>query len=224
MQTVEPLQPRTGSYRNLPPKIRANCNNLWRSEVGNGYIDANFSSFEGFFMSWITTQIESLRGQFRLERVPADKRVKSNDIRAKGPRLSSDNDSHSQDIKQESAIAEARKLIPGEVLVVYISLLPITDTAANPGDAKIILALIFTALTIISRWIGSQKTGNSAKSKTQFGVVAISTLSFISLVYSMGGQIWWHSPIPDQKIYAQFFAGALGVLGPQIFYKVFKGN
>jgi hypothetical protein len=111
-----------------------------------------------------------------------------------------------------SWINEVRVLIPGDALAAYVALQPIATTAANPENVRIVLALVFLVVTIVLRWIGTAG---------QYGVVLISALAYIALVYATGGQIFWHRPFPDQALYAQIVAVALGLLGPAIWRNVF---
>ena len=84
-----------------------------------------------------------------------------------------------------------------------------------------VLALVFAVVTVVLRLLGTQDpTDPNPGGTTQFGVVAISALSFISLVYATGGQMWWHRPIDDQQLYGQIAAAALGLLGPTVYRRV----
>ena len=117
-----------------------------------------------------------------------------------------------------SWLADSRKLIPGEALAGYISLEAISTNAVHPQNITIVLGLVFLMVTIVLRWIGTQDPEADAPALTaQWGVVLISALSFVFLVYATGGQIWWHAPITDQKLYGQIFAAALGILGPSLY-------
>jgi hypothetical protein len=116
-------------------------------------------------------------------------------------------------------LQQSRKLIPGEALAGYLSLQALANPkiASNPQNIRIILALVFAVVTILLRWLGSQDPNAPKPSKTvEWSVVALSTLSYVCLVYSTGGQIFWHAHVEDQELYAQIFAVALGILGPAI--------
>jgi hypothetical protein len=120
--------------------------------------------------------------------------------------------------KEPSWLEDSRRLIPGEALAGYISLEAISATAVNPLNINIVLGIVFLVVTILLRWIGTQDPEADAPALTaQWGVVLISALSFVFLVYATGGQIWWHQPVVDQKLYGQIFAAALGILGPNLY-------
>ena len=122
---------------------------------------------------------------------------------------------------EASWLADSRKLIPGEALAGYHSLQPLSKLAAHPANIVVVLALVFAVVTTVLRWIGTQDpTDNNAGGTTQWWVVLISLLSFVSLVYATGGQMWWHRPIDDQQLYGQIAAAALGLLGPTLYRRV----
>jgi hypothetical protein len=116
-------------------------------------------------------------------------------------------------------LEQSRKLIPGEALAGYLSLQALANPkiASNPQNIRIVLALVFAVVTVLLRWLGSQDPNAPRPSKTvEWSVVALSTLSYVCLVYCTGGQIFWHARVEDQELYAQIFAVALGILGPAI--------
>lgn len=118
---------------------------------------------------------------------------------------------------EPSWLAYARILIPGEALAGYISLQSLEKLATHPENVQIFLALAFCCVTIVLRWIGTQDPNAADPRKTvDYAVVVISTLSYISLVYATGGQIFWHQPVVDQQLYAQIISCVLGILGPKI--------
>jgi hypothetical protein len=123
---------------------------------------------------------------------------------------------------EPSWLEETRKLIPGEALAGYLSLQPIAKAAAQPQNVKIVLAIVFLIVTFVLRWFGTQDLNSTDPSKTvQIGAVAISVMSYVFLVYSTGGQLFWHHPLPDQQLYAQILAAALGILGPTLARRLF---
>jgi hypothetical protein len=124
---------------------------------------------------------------------------------------------------EPSWLEETRKLIPGEALAGYLSLQPIAKAAAHPQNVKIVLAIVFLVVTVVLRWYGTQDPTSADPSATaQIGAVAISALSYIFLVYSTGGQLFWHRTFSDQQLYAEISTAALGILGPSLFKRLFK--
>jgi hypothetical protein len=125
---------------------------------------------------------------------------------------------------EASWLAEVQKLVPGEALAGYIALQPIASVAENPTNVKIVLALAFLVVTIFLRWVGSQDPGSPNPAQTaELPTVVISALSFICLVYATGGQLFWHQPVPDQSLYGQIGALALGAVGPRLAHMMQRG-
>ena len=116
----------------------------------------------------------------------------------------------------EGWLSQSRKLIPGEALAGYIALQALAETATEPGNVRIVLAIVFLFVTFFLRYVGSQESESGGSKSVQWGVVIISGLSFVFLVYASGGQIVWHEPVADQQLYAQILAFALGIVGPYI--------
>jgi hypothetical protein len=159
--------------------------------------------------------IENLRGSYRLTPVK-----RSPPERAGGFRPSGVTDQGTK-ADEPSWLSDSRKLIPGEALAGFLSLQPISKLAQKPGNVSVVLALAFLLVTILLRWIGTQDpTATDPKKTVEFPAVGISALSFISLVYATGGQIFWHSPVPDQQLYGQILAAVLGILGPVVYRKL----
>lgn len=125
---------------------------------------------------------------------------------------------HAVQQTEPSWLTESRKLIPGEALAGYLSLQALGKIAQNPQNVGIFIALVFCVVTILLRWFGTQDPDAPRPSHTvQWTAVIISTLSYIFLVYASGGQLFWHRPFPDQKLYAQILSVALGILGPTLY-------
>lgn len=151
--------------------------------------------------------LESIRGMFRLDEVGHKPNL--DDFRLQS--------ADSEQTPQAPWLRESSKLIPGEALAAYLSLQSVARIASRPENVKIVLAIVFLAVTIVLRWLGSQDpAAQDANKTTQPWVIVISAVSYVFLVYASGGQIFWHRPIPDQQIYGQIAAAALGVLGPAI--------
>jgi hypothetical protein len=110
-----------------------------------------------------------------------------------------------------------RKLVPGEALAGYVSLSALSETSKHPERVSVIIAIIFLFVAMTSRWLGSQDPDVAKPSQTaQPAVVLLSGLSFVSLVYATGGQIYWHPTVEDQKLYGQIASAAIGIVGPLI--------
>ena len=114
-------------------------------------------------------------------------------------------------------ISGVRKLVPGEALAGYISLQALAKVAQDPARVAVILAITFLAVTLITRFLGTQDPRSETPWRTtQPLVVLLSGLSFVSLVYATGGQIFWHEAIVDQQLYGQIASVAIGAVGPPI--------
>jgi hypothetical protein len=161
----------------------------------------------------------SVRGTLRLSEPGPRKPKRGEDTEF---RLSEESKGASTGEAEPSWLTESRKLIPGEALAGYLSLQPLAAIAKEPENLKIVLAMAFCAVTALLRWFGSQDPGAAdPKRTTQAGVVVISTACFICLVYATGGQVFWHEKWPDQSLYGQIGAAALGILGPAIYRRFF---
>jgi len=142
----------------------------------------------------------------------------SADSRSQSDFTPSSEGSANQTTAEPSWLAESLKLIPGEALAGYLSLQALGKFAQNPANVNIFIALVFCFVTVVLRWFGTQDPTAPKPSHTvQWTAIIISTLSYILLVYSSGGQIFWHQPITDQKLYAQILSVALVILGPTVY-------
>jgi hypothetical protein len=158
----------------------------------------------------------NLRGALRFEQ------PKPPPVRKKDFELSTEKHGEPEKPEEPSWLKDSRKLIPGEALTGYIGLQSLAALAKNPENVRIVLAIVFCVVTIILSWVGTQDPKSPKPSTTtEFGVVLISTASYIALVYATGGQLYWHETIPDQTLYAQIVAAALGILGPPLYRNVF---
>ncbi len=170
-------------------------------------------------MNILRRNLDGFRGTLRLEDRPAAKKETQSKA---GFHLSADLTDADQDASTSEApwLKESRKLIPGEALAGYLSLQALANPkiADDPRSVKIFLAIVFCLVTILLRWLGTQssKAADPVRS-VQWSAIVISTLSYIFLVYSTGGQIFWHNPVKDQQLYAQILSVALGILGPTIY-------
>lgn len=172
--------------------------------------------------SWVSTQIDKFRGSLRVgERqvVPAAAASPPRPPRVPGDLINDAEAPHSQTTDAQtreasSILDDYKNLIPGEALAGYVALQAFAAGARNPENVRIVLALIFCAVAVGLRLIGTQ---DKVTKRPQYGAVILGALSFVALVYATGGQIFWHTRAEDQEYYAQIFATALGILGPPIY-------
>ena len=103
-----------------------------------------------------------------------------------------------------SYVDKVIKLIPSEVLVAYIAVKGLFPNTADPlsFDSRFlpIWTLIGFGLVIISRIFGTRENTGSGSVKTvQWGVVAISSISFLIWAYAMGDTVLGFT-LPDPRI------------------------
>jgi hypothetical protein len=73
---------------------------------------------------------------------------------------------------ESSWLADSRKLIPGEALAGYLSFQATSKLAKHPVNIVVVLALVFAAVTIVLRWVGTQDpTAKNPGGTTQWWVV-----------------------------------------------------
>lgn len=103
-----------------------------------------------------------------------------------------------------SYMSKVVKLIPSEVLVAYVAVKGVFPNSADPTsfDAKFlpVWSLIVLIMVVVIRIFGSRATTGSGSLETvQWGVVFVSSISFLTWVYAMGDSILSFS-LPDPRL------------------------